>query len=224
MGNARHMSTDDLLKQQEKRPFKRLKTHHASRNSFSRSEDDNSSKEVESSTQISDFEDEHEEQSEHESESGPSSGSESARGLSKIRARTRGALEEDSDDGDDIEEPVSNEPVAEIPSRLGNVSVAKLEGREKSSSSPKTLKPPPPSFPSLNISTSLVSALAAMAIHTPTEVQAACIPPLIEGEKFGCKSATVELTVSKAEIALAMQRRVQGRRLHLLSLYCRSCL
>ncbi|KAJ7068212.1 P-loop containing nucleoside triphosphate hydrolase protein [Mycena amicta] len=39
----------------------------------------------------------------------------------------------------------------------------------------------PTSFAALGISTSLQSALASMSIRTPTEVQAACIPPLLQG-------------------------------------------
>lgn len=37
------------------------------------------------------------------------------------------------------------------------------------------------SFVNLSISRALVNALNSMAIHTPTDVQAACIPPLLEG-------------------------------------------
>ena len=36
-------------------------------------------------------------------------------------------------------------------------------------------------FSSLNISSSLLSALSKMAIHNPTEIQQACIPPLLIG-------------------------------------------
>ncbi|KAI9447741.1 DEAD-domain-containing protein [Lactarius indigo] len=38
-----------------------------------------------------------------------------------------------------------------------------------------------PTFLSLNISPPLLSALSKMAIHTPTEIQRACIPPLLIG-------------------------------------------
>jgi ATP-dependent RNA helicase DDX49/DBP8 len=36
-------------------------------------------------------------------------------------------------------------------------------------------------FSSLGISPSLLSALSKMAIHAPTEIQRACIPPLLAG-------------------------------------------
>jgi ATP-dependent RNA helicase DDX49/DBP8 len=39
-----------------------------------------------------------------------------------------------------------------------------------------------PTFISLGISPALISALTKMSIQTPTEIQAACIPPLFEGE------------------------------------------
>lgn len=37
-------------------------------------------------------------------------------------------------------------------------------------------------FSSMNVSRKLVSSLAAMSITVPTEVQAACIPPLLQGK------------------------------------------
>lgn len=52
----------------------------------------------------------------------------------------------------------------------------------------RILKPQAPSkpsvtFSSLGVSRILDSALAKMSIRTPTEVQAACIPPLLEGAR-----------------------------------------
>ncbi|OCH92184.1 DEAD-domain-containing protein [Obba rivulosa] len=43
-------------------------------------------------------------------------------------------------------------------------------------------RPLPTSFTSLGISSSLLNALSKMSIRAPTEVQAACIPPLLTGE------------------------------------------
>lgn len=40
---------------------------------------------------------------------------------------------------------------------------------------------PPPDFPSLGIDRWLVDSLGAMAIRKPTPIQAACIPPILEG-------------------------------------------
>ena len=44
------------------------------------------------------------------------------------------------------------------------------------------LKEQPSSFLSLGVSNDLQAALSAMSIRTPTEVQAACIPPILAGE------------------------------------------
>jgi ATP-dependent RNA helicase DDX49/DBP8 len=49
-------------------------------------------------------------------------------------------------------------------------------------SSSQWIKPLPASFSSLGVSPSLQASLASMSIRTPTEVQAACIPPLIAGK------------------------------------------
>ncbi|KAM5540345.1 hypothetical protein V8D89_005803 [Ganoderma adspersum] len=46
---------------------------------------------------------------------------------------------------------------------------------------PLRARPLPTSFETMGISSVLVSALAKMSIKTPTEIQAACIPPLLQG-------------------------------------------
>jgi ATP-dependent RNA helicase DDX49/DBP8 len=43
----------------------------------------------------------------------------------------------------------------------------------------------PVTFSSLGISPPLLSALSKMAIHAPTEIQQACIPPLLAGLSLG---------------------------------------
>ena len=42
----------------------------------------------------------------------------------------------------------------------------------------------PVTFSSLGLSPLLLSALSKMAIHVPTEIQLACIPPLLEGQSL----------------------------------------
>ena len=42
----------------------------------------------------------------------------------------------------------------------------------------------PPTFVGMGVSSSLVSAMDKMSIHTPTEIQVACIPPLLHGTCF----------------------------------------
>jgi len=39
-------------------------------------------------------------------------------------------------------------------------------------------------FAGMGVSLSLISAMNKMSIHTPTEIQAACIPPLLNGTCF----------------------------------------
>ncbi|KAJ7700028.1 P-loop containing nucleoside triphosphate hydrolase protein [Mycena rosella] len=46
---------------------------------------------------------------------------------------------------------------------------------------PATRPPPSTTFSGLGIATSLQAALTSMSIRAPTEVQAACIPPLLQG-------------------------------------------
>jgi len=49
---------------------------------------------------------------------------------------------------------------------------------------PHTAPSRPMTFPALDISPLLVSALSTMSIRAPTEIQRACIPPLLEGKYF----------------------------------------
>lgn len=51
----------------------------------------------------------------------------------------------------------------------------------KEDKAPPQAHPPPRSFAELGVSSSLVSALNKMSIHVPTDVQVACIPPLLDG-------------------------------------------
>jgi ATP-dependent RNA helicase DDX49/DBP8 len=70
----------------------------------------------------------------------------------------------------------------ESSSRLGSRSIVKpgpIHQRPLSSGSGK-----PVTFSSLGISPPLLSALSKMAIHAPTEIQQACIPPLLAGRSL----------------------------------------
>lgn len=56
-----------------------------------------------------------------------------------------------------------------------------------------TLKAPPilpASYTSMGISSALLSSLNKMSIKTPTEIQAACIPPLLAGESSRLREPT----------------------------------
>ena len=77
-------------------------------------------------------------------------------------------------------------------------------------------------FSSLGLSTPLQAALKSMSIKLPTEVQAACIPPLLEGKikiRLLSEKPLPTNTSAKAETVLGMRKRAQGKRwrLHYLS-------
>lgn len=61
--------------------------------------------------------------------------------------------------------------------------------------------PVPSSFQSLGIAPSLQVALSGLSISTPTEVQVACIPPLLSGKFPTAKVMDRCSRVPKAEIA-----------------------
>ena len=63
------------------------------------------------------------------------------------------------------------------------------EGKSSGASSSKNV-----TFLSLSISPPLLSALSKMALHTPTEIQRACIPPLLIGSNTQCYCAWTLLT------------------------------
>lgn len=70
--------------------------------------------------------------------------------------------------------------IAQGPSRMSSSLARKKNSTEVTSVKPE--KPKVTSFAELGVSKILVSSLAAMSIRSPTEVQAACIPPLLEGQ------------------------------------------
>lgn len=91
------------------------------------------------------------------------------------------ALDEGEDDEDSPSEiPVSNaEEDDTVPSRFS------FKPRQGTAAKETTVLPhvssPPPTFAEMGVSSSLVSAMNKMSIRTPTEIQVACIPPLIDG-------------------------------------------
>ena len=66
---------------------------------------------------------------------------------------------------------------------------AKLKSLARDLTPSKTNAPKFSTFSSLDISTTLIATLAKMSIRAPTEVQTACVPPLLAGEfTFGLQS------------------------------------
>ena len=74
-------------------------------------------------------------------------------------------------------------PFSKSPDLLGSrVSIKpKLSSQHSQGESSGAASSKNVTFSSLNISPSLLSALSKMAIHNPTEIQQACIPPLLKG-------------------------------------------
>ena len=89
------------------------------------------------------------------------------------------ALEGDEDDQESMSDsPMQGEEDA-IPSRLS------FKPRQSAVTNENTGSPHVPSLPQtfveLGVSSSLIAAMNKMSIHTPTEIQIACIPPLLDG-------------------------------------------
>jgi len=97
-----------------------------------------------------------------------------------------------SDEGKDSQGSASDIPMwddeATIPSRFSFESL-QGNGTKETTVPPLVSSPLPPTFAGLGASSSLVSAMNKMSIHTPTEIQAACIPPLLDGMCFSLRSA-----------------------------------
>lgn len=93
------------------------------------------------------------------------------------------------DEGEDSEDsqpeiPVSNaEEDGTIPSRFSSKPRQGTVAKE-TTVSPHASSPPPPTFAGMGVSSSLISAMNKMSIRAPTEIQAACIPPLLDGMYF----------------------------------------
>ncbi|KAJ7368246.1 P-loop containing nucleoside triphosphate hydrolase protein [Mycena albidolilacea] len=102
---------------------------------------------------------------------------------------------EDEDSGSDSDNDAhdSEEDSDETDEDTLHKATSSREPRDDASSSRLTFKPrtnhdaaPPrptaaPTFSGLGISKALQTALTSMSIRTPTEVQAACVPPLLQG-------------------------------------------
>ena len=76
-------------------------------------------------------------------------------------------------------EAEDDEDEGEGSSRVSFMPRTSFQQRHKSPS-PMTIKPS--SFEALGISPALIKALNKMSIKLPTEIQVACIPPLLQGE------------------------------------------
>ncbi|TCD70415.1 putative RNA helicase [Steccherinum ochraceum] len=164
--NLEELSIDDLMRMQEGPPRKRLRAEVRKEDSDSEADSDVSASQRGSN-------------STEESETG--GGSEDEEG-------EEGSDEEVNEEEDFRREDVNLEPEAEPLSRFPSSRVS-IQPRTSLVVAPKqadsTSKPPtllPASFEDFGISAALLSALHKMSIRTPTEIQAVCIPPLLQGE------------------------------------------
>jgi hypothetical protein len=83
------------------------------------------------------------------------------------------------------------------------------------------------SFSDMGVSSALESTLHRMSIHTPTEIQAACIPPILAGANWWSETLprySVNVALSQGGIASDMPKRAQERLLHSQFLSFKSCL
>ena len=158
-------TTDDLLRRQE-RPRKR----HKKRSIVERDEGEDNS--------ASEDDDSHQETEDSESEAESDGG----------KWESEAEAEENSDTDSEISEDKSSVEsgrlgggLNEDSSILGSRVTMKPWPVRQPTQSPSPGPSKHVTFPSLGISPPLLSALSKMAIHAPTEIQRACIPPLLAG-------------------------------------------
>ncbi|KIJ69994.1 hypothetical protein HYDPIDRAFT_104666 [Hydnomerulius pinastri MD-312] len=156
------LTTDDLLRQQEERPFKRTRVSASDGFPVTRSQ--------------------HPINSDDRSVSGaPASEAEQS---SEESSQDDEGSQSEFDDSEDADEPESPPLETKDDDEENN---GRLMLSRKAHAQAATAKPTETrthlvrSFTEMGISTPLEAALRRMSIHTPTEIQAACIPPLLAG-------------------------------------------
>lgn len=155
------LSIDDLMLRQEEPPRKRAREE--------LKDESGSNSDASSGPQVKGVSYEHSEHSEAGSEEEDGSEKEDGDGIS----------EEEEDHGRQEWEAVSSSE----PDILSRFSTSRVNIQPR-----KFLKDPsssthrPTSFEDFGISSALLSVLHKMSIRTPTEIQAVCIPPLLQGE------------------------------------------
>jgi ATP-dependent RNA helicase DDX49/DBP8 len=152
----RELTADDLMRMQEGPPRKRARLVEE----LAAEEDSGASR--------SPSEDEDEEDGNHKDGSADS-------GISTD--------DDEQDDEDDIEGSDEDEAVHRVApvhsaSRVTTIPRATLAAKPATPSA----RPRPTSWSDLDVSGTLRAALASMSIKAPTEIQSACIPPLLAGE------------------------------------------
>jgi ATP-dependent RNA helicase DDX49/DBP8 len=92
------------------------------------------------------------------------------------------------DEGEDYEGSPPEVPVPNTEEDDTILSRFSFKSRQDTVAKETTVPPhassPPLTFSEMGVSSSLVSAMNKMSIRTPTEIQVACIPPLLDGMYF----------------------------------------
>ncbi|TFK28793.1 DEAD-domain-containing protein [Coprinopsis marcescibilis] len=156
-GSKRHLTTDDLLRLQEEPDRKRLKTHKDDVSLFQKSgalSDDSDPSDDEAAGQND------------EEDSGSAEEDEDRISISD--------KDEDLSDSDSEEDTGPITHSIETSDRFGVTAKSKFETKE-------VTKSPAATFAALGASTVIQNALRAMSITRPTDVQIACIPPILAG-------------------------------------------
>ena len=172
----RVLTTDDLLRMQEDGPSRKRR-----REDFIMVEDSDSEMELPFKHAKNDTDEDDESEGEGE-ELSSGSGSGSGDDSNSEDDEVRDGLGHDSDQADEIFAHSLSTPYAEDDTSSSRISIVPR------TSLPITRKPPavppnhPTSFATMGISATLLTALAKMSIRSPTEIQSACIPPLLQGE------------------------------------------
>ncbi|KAF5393787.1 hypothetical protein D9757_000078 [Collybiopsis confluens] len=103
----------------------------------------------------------------------------SASPAQSVRSRIELDGQEDDDDSSDEDDRYSEAiPTLEVSERLNR---APYQPRNRPIAIHSAAKPPSASFSDIGISLAIQKTLKTMSIQTPTEIQAACIPPLLAG-------------------------------------------
>jgi hypothetical protein len=88
-------------------------------------------------------------------------------------------LNADTDEESEDDGPVSS---VEVHNRFQTAASSRIPERPEAPDNQQPINSKRPSFASLGVSAPLVNALKGMSIKMPTEVQEACIPPLLAGK------------------------------------------
>lgn len=103
--------------------------------------------------------------------------------------RKRQRASTDSEEEEHSESNSESEPELEIPDKPKEPESSfssrfNFKSREQVNAQPGPSKSPShtTNFTSMGVTPTLISALTKLSIQTPTEIQAACIPPLFEGK------------------------------------------